>query len=107
MTHKRIKRFQINVEFLDDSDIIRIKHQYESLLVHDMRDKGYVRVLDIDPAFSVEYNSEKDIYNFIFTMHGVYVGKAKACQLDGISQGKLIPKPTPHHKLNQLLNQQE
>ena len=73
MTHKRIKRFQINVEFLDDSDIIRIKHQYESLLIHDMRDKGYVRILDIDPAFSVEFNGET--WKFLMTIQGVYVGK--------------------------------
>ena len=56
--HKRIKRFQIDVKFLDDSDIIRLRAQYENLLTHDMRSKGYARVLDIDPAFSIEFNGE-------------------------------------------------
>lgn len=90
MTHKVIKRFQIRVEFLDDSDIIRIKNQYENLLTHDMRIKGYVRVLDIDPAFSVEFTGET--WKFLMTLHGVYVGKKKACELEGMSQGKLMPR---------------
>jgi hypothetical protein len=92
MTHKKIKRFQINVEFMDDSDIIRIKHQYESLLVHQMRDLGYVRVLDIDPAFSIEFTGET--WKFLMTIHGIYVGKKKSWQLEGTSQGKMIPRNT-------------
>jgi len=90
MTHKKIKRFQINVEFLDDSDIIRIKNQYESLLIHDMRDKGYVRMLDIDPAFSVEFNGET--WKFLMTIQGVYIGKKKAWDTEGMAHGKLIPR---------------
>jgi hypothetical protein len=89
-THKRIKRFQIDVEFLDDSDMIRLKAQYESLLTQQMRSKGYVRVLDIDPAFSVEFTGET--WKFLMTIHGVYVGRRKACQVEGISQNKLIPR---------------
>ena len=95
MTHKKIKRFQINVEFLDDSDIIRIKNQYENLLISRMRDEGYVRVLDIDPAFSIEFSGET--WKFLMTIHGVYVGKRKAWQLEGITQNKLVPKNTRQH----------
>ena len=89
-THKRIKRFQIDVEFLDDSDMIRLKAQYESLLTQQMRGQGYVRVLDIDPAFSVEFTGET--WKFLMTIHGVYVGRRKACQVEGIQQNKLIPR---------------
>ena len=92
MTHKKIKRFQINVEFLDDSDLIRIKNQYDNLLTHKMRDQGYARVLDIDPAFSVEFTGET--WKFLMTIHGVYVGKKRAWQLQGITQNKLIPRST-------------
>ena len=84
MTHKTIKRFQVSVEFLDDSDMIKIKHQYESLLTQKMRGQGYVRVLDIDPAFSVEFTGET--WKFLMTIHGVYVGKKKAWQLEGWTQ---------------------
>jgi len=90
MTHKKIKRFQISVEFLDDSDIIRIKNQYENLLTGQMRDSGYIRMLDIDPAFSVEFTGET--WKFLMTIHGVYVGKKKAWQLEGISQNKQIKR---------------
>ena len=99
MTHRRIKRFQINVEFRDDSDIIRVRAQYESLLTHDMRSKGYIRVLDIDPMFSVEFTGET--WKFLLTMHGVYVGKKKAWESEGMTQGKLIPRSTQRLKLNQ------
>lgn len=90
MTHKAIKRFQISVEFLDDADMIRVKNQYLNLLDNQMKDKGFVRVLDIDPAFSVEFTGET--WKFIMTIHGVYVGKKKAWESEGITQGKLIPR---------------
>jgi len=90
MTHRQIRRFQARVEFADDSDMIRIKNQYENMLTHDMRSRGYARVIDIDPAFSVEFTGET--WKFIMTIHGVYVGKKKAWESEGITQGKLIPR---------------
>jgi hypothetical protein len=93
VTHQNIKRFQVRVEFLDDSDMIRIKKQYEDLLVGQMRDSGYARALDIDPAFSVEFDGQT--WKFLMTLHGVYVGKKKAWQLEGMTQGKLIHRNTP------------
>ena len=99
MTRKTIKKIQIGVEFKDDSDMIRIRAQYENLLTHDMRNKGYVRVLDIDPAFSVEFTGET--WKFLMTIHGVYVGKRRAWQLEGITQNKLIPRNIRQHMLSQ------
>ena len=93
MNHKQIKRFQVRVEFKDDSDMIRVKAQYESLLTQDMKGKGYARVLDINPAFSVEFDGQTWV--FLMTLYGVYVGKKKAWQLEGITQGKLIPRSMP------------
>ena len=93
MTHQNIKRFQIEVQFLDDSDMIRVKKQYEDLLSGQMKDSGYTRVLDIDPAFSVEFTGET--WKFLMTLHGVYVGKKKAWQLEGTTQNKLIPRNMP------------
>ncbi len=99
MTHQNIKRFQIEVEFLDDSDMIRVKKQYEDLLVGQMRDSGYTRVLDIDPAFSVEFDGQT--WKFLMTIHGVYVGKKKSWQLEGITQGKQISRSTLQRTSNQ------
>ena len=76
MTHRKIKRFQVDVEFQDNAQLISLRPQYENLLIQDMRGKGYVRVLDIDPAFSVEFTGET--WKFLMSIHGVYVGKKKA-----------------------------
>ena len=100
MTHRKIKRFQIDVEFQDNTQLISLRPQYENLLIQDMRGKGYVRVLDIDPAFSVEFDGQT--WKFLMTIHGVYVGKKKAWELEGISQGKLIPRTIQQDRLKQL-----
>lgn len=92
MNHKQIKRFQVEVNFRDDSDMVRVKHQYESMLTHQMRDKGYLRVLDIDTNFSVEFDGQT--WSFLMSLYGVYVGKKKACEAEAIMQGKLIPRST-------------
>ncbi len=94
MNHKNIKRFQVKVNFKDDSDMIRVKAQYENLLLQDMRNKGYVRVLDIDTNFSVEFTGETWV--FLMTLYGVYIGKKKAWLSEGITQGKLIQRSIPH-----------
>jgi bacillopeptidase F (M6 metalloprotease family) len=91
--HKQIKKFQISVNFLDDSDMIRVRNQYENLLVGKMKEQGYVRVLDIDTAFSVEFTGET--WQFLMTIQGIYVGRRKAWQSEGVTQGKLIPRNTP------------
>ena len=98
MNHKPIKRFQVRVEFLDDSDMVRIKHQYESMLTHQMRDKGYLRILDIDTNFSVEFDGTT--WMFLMTLYGTYVGKKKAWQYEGTTQGKLIPRIIAQHTLS-------
>jgi hypothetical protein len=99
MNHKNIKRFQIKVTFKDDSDMIRVRAQYESLLDQDMKNKGYARVLDIDTAFSVEFTGET--WKFLMTLHGVYVGKKQAWLSEGITQGKMIPRST-HQRISSL-----
>ena len=99
MTHRKIKRFQINVEFQDNSQLISLRPQYENLLIQDMRGKGYVRVLDIDPAFALEFDGEG--WKFLMTIHGIYVGKRKAWRLEGVSQNKLIPRNIHQHTSSQ------
>ncbi len=98
MTHRRIKRFQIDVEFEDNSQLISLRPQYENLLTQDMRGKGYVRVLDVDPAFSVQFTGET--WKFLMSIHGIYVGRRRAWQLEGITQGKLIPRITHQRTLS-------
>lgn len=83
MTHKNIKRFQMDGVIADDSDILRLYGQYVNLLTHSMRSQGYVPVLDLSPAWSLSYNGKH--YEFLLSMHGVYYGTAKAKKIAGIT----------------------
>ena len=90
--HKKINRFEFNGSIHDESDIPRMKAQYESLLEHYMRSKGYLRQFDLDPVFTIEYNGKN--FNFVISLYGCYVGKAKAKCYQGIVGTRLIPMPS-------------
>jgi len=89
---KRIKAFPLEGILKDDSVIISQKENYYRLLDSHMRSSGYVPVLDLDPQFSLEYNSDKDTYNFIYVIFGVYVGKKKSLKYIGYSGNVLVPR---------------
>jgi hypothetical protein len=59
MLNRNIKSFYLNGTIKSDSDISRLKEMYLKLLTDEMRSKGYVPVLDLDPQFSIKYNHEK------------------------------------------------
>lgn len=96
MTHKNIKRFQTSGTLRSDADIIRTRQNLERILSQNMRESGYIKVLDIDSAWSTSYTNE--VWSFVLTLHGIYVGKKEAEQWEGIFAGKkikrLIPKAT-------------
>jgi hypothetical protein len=98
MQHKDLKRFPLDGQINDDSDFIRLRAQFETLIIHQMRDSGYVPVLDMGPLFSTKL--EKDgHYNFVLTVYGVYVGKKKAWTIEGMDgSGRFQPRYTAKHK---------
>lgn len=99
--HDHIKRFQIQGNIASDSDFIRLREQYEKMVLDDMRDSGYVPVLDIGPHWSTKYvtDGNNEHYEFIITMYGVRVGKKKAWELDGMSaEGLFYRKSIPKDK---------
>jgi hypothetical protein len=87
--HKRIKMFQIDGEIDDDNNIPRVRQRYEKSLVDIMRSQGFVPHLDLEPAFSLEYDNKR--YKFLMSIYGVYVGKAKAKCFHGVTVNNLIP----------------
>jgi len=87
--HKKIHRFELNGSIHDESDIPRLKVEYEKLIDKYINSKGYVRVLDIDPVFTIEYNGKN--FLFIISMYGIYVGKARSKCYQGVAGHKLIP----------------
>ena len=96
VSHKNIKRFQINGEIYDEAAIPRIKEQYIDLLKFMMKHKGYVIRYDIDPGFTVEYTGKG--FKFLLSIYGVFVGKRKSQCLSGIDKNKAISLPTQKSK---------
>jgi hypothetical protein len=92
MLSKKIHNFWIGGVIKDDANIIKTRENFERLLVQQMRDKGYVPVLDMMPQFSVKYNQEKNEYGFNITMYGIFVGKKKAFKLEGFSGQGYLPR---------------
>lgn len=76
----------------DDAAIPRLRLEYERLIESNMREQGYVPILDLDIQFSLLYDEAQDIYEFDIVVYGVYVGKKKSYLYEGFSGQNLIPK---------------
>jgi hypothetical protein len=87
--HKRIKDFSIDGTIYDDSDFMRLRQRYQTMIEDYMRIKGYIPHLDIDCVFTTGYNGNS--FEFKITAYGIYVGKAKAKCYQGVTGNKLIP----------------
>jgi hypothetical protein len=94
MLKRTIKAFLIGGVIKDDSSIGKSRLMYERVLLQDMRDRGYVPVLDLEPQFSIKYNELKDSYSFNLEMFGVYVGKKKAQEIEGFSGQQFYKRNT-------------
>ena len=95
--HRDIKRFGFSGQINDDSDFIRLRAQWESMIIHQMRDDGYVPVLEFGPLFSTKYVDGS--YEFTLTVYGVYTGKKKSWNLEGMDgNGRFLPRSTANHK---------
>jgi len=91
---KNIKLFGHSGEFLDDSVALITRVAAENIIKHEMTDKGYVRVLDIDVGWYTHYDPAENRWVYEIRAYGIYVGKRKARQCEGWTQGKLIPRST-------------
>jgi hypothetical protein len=89
---RKIHNFTINGVIGDDSQIIKMRELYEKTIVQQMRDKGYVPVLDMAPQFNTSYVEQKNQYGFSLTMFAVYVGKNKSQLYEGFSGQDFIPR---------------
>jgi hypothetical protein len=90
--NKKLKSFGMQGQIHDDAAIPRLRLEYERLIESDMREQGYVPILDLDIQFSLLYDEEQDKYEFDIVVYGVYVGKKKAHLYEGFSGQSLIPK---------------
>ena len=89
---RKIHNFTITGTIGDDAHFIKARDNYERLMLQQMRDKGYVPVLDMMTQFSLTYIEQKDQYGFVLIMFGVFVGTDKAKTIEGFSDQKFIPR---------------
>ena len=102
--HKPIKHFFLDGKIHDDSAIGRLKTEYIRLVTAEMRLSGYVPRLDIDPDFTIEFNSITEYFTFQLSMYGIYVGRKKSKWITGID-GTIAY--TRQNKLKESLQGQE
>lgn len=96
--HESIKRFPlkgvIKYEYLS-----RVRDTLERTVEDQMREQGYVPVLDMDVQLTQKMD-ESGNFTVEMSVYGAYVGD-KAWQVAGLMNGKPIPKYTPKTKLRQ------
>ena len=90
--NKKLKSFGMQGQIHDDSAIPRLRKEYERLIEDDMREQGYVPILDLETQFSLLYDEQNDIYEFDIVVYGIYVGKKKSHLYEGFSGQNLVPK---------------
>jgi hypothetical protein len=95
MTDKMIRRFRLD-GLIVETAFVRSASNLRLELMNQMRDEGYVPVIDISPVFKTNYLGGER-YEFSLVMHGVYVGEEKAWVTAGMLDGRLIPN-TPRTK---------
>ena len=66
--HRPIKNFGISGNIYDEAHLPRLKNEYVWLVVSQMKTKGYVPRFDIDPDFTIQYNENKEIFEFELTV---------------------------------------
>lgn len=80
---KKIKDFVVEGEAEDGETILRLRKEIEERIMEDMRDRGYVPLIDILPQLFWEYDKESEHFNFTIIVYGTYMGKAKAKKILG------------------------
>ena len=75
----------------DDSAIPRLKNEFIRLKSLEMIENGYSPRLDIEPNFTLEYNSTKEYFEFKLTVYGTYLGKSKSKWTTGIDGTMVLP----------------
>lgn len=81
MHHKNIKRFGLDGSIGDDKDFIKSRESFTHMILEEMRDSGYVPVLDLGPLWSTSWNGES--FDFVLSLYGVHVGMRKAREIEG------------------------
>lgn len=88
--HKPIKKFSLEGKIHDDADLVRLKIEYVKLVLTQMRLAGYVPKFDIDKDYTIQYNYNKQYFEFELSIYGIYVGKKKSQWILGINKNQVL-----------------
>ena len=94
--HDDIRKFFLTGE-IPDNNIVQTRDRLVDFLENHMRDFDYVPALDLEPQFTLDYDSESETYRFQLTVYGVRVEEA-VWDTAGIMSGKTILLSTPKNK---------
>lgn len=87
--HEDIERFtRDQVIIKDNKDFDRLKEVLIDQLEDEMRLQGVMRMLDIDPQWSADYDQEKDYFVCTLTVYGVFVGEDECDEDFRYSRGR-------------------
>jgi len=96
--HKPIKKFGISGQISSDYDLVRLRFEYDKLILLQMKLSGYVPRLDIDTDFTLSYNSKGNYFEFELSIYGIYVGKKKSQCIMGIQGNQVLYLPQNKQK---------
>lgn len=89
--HDEIIRYTIAGEIADRNQE-STKERMIEWLETQMREEGVVPVLDLDPQFSREYISERNVFAFSLSVYGTFVGGERAWPVAGVMNGMTITR---------------
>jgi len=89
----------------DEATVPRLKEEYIRLLIVQMRETGYVPRIDIEPSFTLDYNNEKESFNFKLTIYGIFVGRKKTEWIIAVDGSR--PISLQKNKLKEFSSDQE
>ena len=103
LNNKTIKCFTQDLivsepEALESARNELLRHMYS-----DMRDAGYIPVLDLGVSQSIHREIERNRFVAAVSIYGVFVGKEKAWHLEGVevsNAGKVYPSVSREMKTN-------
>ncbi len=86
--HKPVKMFSQDGLIKDDKDFIRIRNEFERLIIDQMRDQGCLPIHELGTHWSTKWLGDK--YSFKLTIYGCYAGRKKSKEFDFWHEGKLV-----------------
>lgn len=91
-TTYRLHPYMMEGQTNDEADVPDLVEKLCELLIDEMRDDGYIPMLDLTPRIFNDYNS--GTHEVKVTLYGAYVGKRRSREYEGISSWKMFKKPS-------------